>query len=291
MSLSGKIIDIILKAIDFKGAKRRKIKPFKRNNKYSHPPSFMTRKYNTDEFIIQGRKCFTLNAAMHPKTHIIYLHGGSYKYQAVMVHWLFMLKFLQSIDCQITFIDYPLAPEQNAADAVRMVMQAYEQIVDNKSNQKIVLMGDSAGGGLALVLAQQIKLKCTSPNPDKIVLLSPWLDVSMSSEISKELIDADLILSYDQLKKDGISYAGPLSTKDPLCSPIYGDSNDIGKTAVFTGTSDMLYVDAMKYKSMAESQEYDITFYEYTGMQHIWALLPIKESKEVIRQMIEFIDG
>jgi acetyl esterase/lipase len=97
------------------------------------------------------------------------------------------------------------------------------------------------------------------------------------------------MLDRDQLKKNGIEYAGDLSTKDPLCSPYYGDSSDVGEMALFMGTQDILYMDALRFKKKAERENYDLTFYEYKDMQHDWVLFPMDDAKEAQKEIVEFI--
>ena len=177
-------------------------------------------------------------------------------------------------------MDYPLAPEHQCKDNVRTVMDIYQYLFKPGNTQKRVLMGDSAGGGLALVMAQIIKNEGIVPKPQKIVMLSPWLDISMETEIPETLQESDFMLDRDQLKKNGIEYAGELSTKDALCSPYYGDSFGVGEMALFMGTQDILYIDALRFKKKAERENYDLTFYEYKDMQHDWVLFPWKTLKK-----------
>ena len=289
MSLGARVVEKLLNAINIKDGVKRSGKTLFRYNKYSKPPKSFYKRYTINQCEIKGHNYFSIKNSQNPKIHIIYLHGGAYKNQAIFLHWNFMNKFLKSLDCTVTFIDYPLAPEHTCIETVDMVESAYKHIFNNNSDQKIIIVGDSAGGGLALVLAQKIKLDGIFPKPAKLILISPWLDVSMSHSISSELLSSDLMLNLDILIEDGKIYAGSLDTKDPLCSPLYGDSKDIGKIALFIGTKEIIYVDALQYRAKAKKFKYDLSFYEYKGMQHDFALFPLKEAKTAFCEMIDFI--
>jgi acetyl esterase/lipase len=275
-----KIISKIVKFFDVKNIGKKTKESIFDNPKFNNPPKYLEKKYIIDKLKVSGRNCYTLKAQNLPDTHIVFLHGGAYRYPSTFFHWVLLDNLLKELNCEATFVDYPLAPEHKCKDNVRAVMDIYKYLFKSGNTQKIVLMGDSAGGGLALVMAQIIKKEAITPKPQKIVMLSPWLDISMETEIPEELQECDFMLDRDQLKKNGIEYAGDLSTKDPLCSPYYGDSSDVGEMALFMGTQDILYMDALRFKKKAERENYDLTFYEYKDMQHDWVLFPMDDARK-----------
>jgi epsilon-lactone hydrolase len=170
------------------------------------PPKSFYKKYTVKSCVIENRKCITLKHTANPKKHIFYFHGGAYTIQAKKAHWRIVDRLLRQTQCMITFINYPLAPQCTCMDTIDMVSKAYAYFC-KAGDQEIVLMGDSAGGGLALALAQRIKQNDDLPKPEKLVLFSPWLDVSMEVPSSKELEKSDLILDKEVLKAVGKKYA------------------------------------------------------------------------------------
>ncbi|MCK5128286.1 MAG: alpha/beta hydrolase [Clostridiales bacterium] len=287
--LSTQTTEKILKLINLKSNGLNERRPSARDEAHARPPKHFYRKYQVREYTVLKHNCFELINKPDVSTHIIYFHGGGYKKQASTVTWRFAEKFLKQYPCMVTCVDYPLAPEYQCTDTVNMALQATKHIQSNNPDKKIVLLGDSAGAGLALVIAQQLAKDKASKQPDKIVLLSPWLNVSMTAPISKQLDKNDLILNIEHLHASGIAYAGKLDTKDPLCSPLYGDSKDVGPIALFIGTKDILHVDALNFKSKAEIDGYDLSYYEYEEMQHDFALLPVMQAETAINEMIAFI--
>lgn len=204
------------------------------------------------------------------------------------MHWKIIKHILNEIDCTITFINYPLVPEYTCFDTINMVMDAYSYLC-NSSNQEIILMGDSAGGGLALALAQNISANNINSKPSKIILLSPWLDVSMQNEISEDLAARDLILDENTLKIIGKRYAGELNSANHLCSPLYGNLTDIGEIALFTGTSDILNGQAKILKDKVHENNGSLVYYEYENMQHVWVGYPIPEAKDALNKVCAYI--
>jgi acetyl esterase/lipase len=259
------------------------------NPKYNKPPRIISRKYEVTSEKIAGRNCYTLASDSNSDIHIVFLHGGAYRYPSTFFHWVLLDNLLKEIPCKATFVDYPLAPKYKCKHNVETVMEVYEHLFKSSCNDKIILLGDSAGGGLALVMAQLIKKKNILPKPKKVVMLSPWLDVSMDTDIPDDLQESDFLLERGLLGRSGVDYAGELDTKDPLCSPYYGDSKDVGEMALFMGTKDILHIDALRFKKKAEANNYDLTFFEYKDMMHDWVLFPIDDAKEALQEIVQFI--
>ncbi len=259
-----------------------------RFNKYEEPPKNFLRKYNTQSFKINDRNCFSINSTENPSKHILYFHGGAYTMQANKMHWQIIDYILKEIQCTITFVDYPLVPEYTCIDTINMVINVYSYLC-NSDNQEIILMGDSAGGGLALALAQYVNSNNLMPKPSKIVLFSPWLDVSMENDITEDQATKDLILDKDTLKIIGNRYAGDLSNKDYLCSPLYGNVAHIGEIALFTGTSEILNTQAKILKDKVLIENGSLSYHEYENMQHVWVGFPIPEAKDAMEKVCAFI--
>ena len=289
ISAGARAIEKMLKFTAMKNNIRKYSEVFLRDEKYSKPSKLIIRNYDIVESEVMGRNCYTINSSKNSETHIMFFHGGAYTSQASVWHWRTLSKIIKKVDCTITFVDYPLAPEYTCTQTIKMVTSAYKHFFHKDENKNIVLLGDSSGAGLALALAQIIKVENILPKPNKIVLLSPWLDVSMTYDIPKSLDESDLILSRSKLKTDGQQYAGTMDVRDPRCSPFYGDSKDVGEISIFIGTKDILHPDSLRFKQKAEKLDYDLSFYEYQGMQHGFIIFPIDEAELAIDDMIEFL--
>ena len=220
----------------------------------------------------------------------MYFHGGAYSIQASKIHWKLIDSIIKNTNSIVTFLDYPLSPESCCINTLETVKKAYK-IISEETGQEIILMGDSAGGGIALALSIAANKENIDLKPSKIILLSAWLDISMDSENYSCYSGQDVILDVGTLKKIGEIYSGGLDIKDYRCSPICGDINDIGNIAIFTGTKDMLNTQSRALRDKLIQNGNDCAYYEYENMQHVWMLLPIPEAKDAVAKICNFINS
>ncbi len=262
-----------------------------RNLSYEEPPASFRKKYPVVVYDANNCKCvFTKSInTSKPYNHIIYFHGGSYSLPAQRAHWHIIDNILQRVNTYITFVNYPLAPQNTCETTINASFAAYTNITE-KYSDNIILMGDSSGGGLALALAEYIENKKIQIKPKKLVLLSPWLDVSMDN-IPSALEEKDLILDKTTLHKKGKEYAGKMSEKNYLCSPLYGNLKKIPETAVFAGTNDMLYAQAEEMLKRMKRSKNALSFYSYEDMHHVWMGYPVPEAKLAFDDIAEFINN
>ena len=289
ISKKARLFEKILGSIKFKNiAIKMMLKP-NHKEKNELPPRNFLKNHKIQIKNICEIKCISVNSTQTPKKHILYFHGGAYTLQASKMHWNIIDYILKEVKCMITFINYPLVPKSTCYDTINKVTEVYNYLCNNEA-QEIILMGDSAGGGLALALAQNIKIKNIIPKPKKLILFSPWLDVSMKNDISFKQAKNDLMLDKDTLKTVGKRYAGELNVENPLCSPIFGDLTDIGEIALFTGTRDILNNQATELKEKIQKNKGNLIYHEYENMQHVWMTFPIPEAKDALLKVCEFIN-
>ena len=210
--------------------------------------------------------------------------------EAKRMHWRIIESLFNHVACTVTMVDYPLAPEADCTETTEISLDVYKYFCKDL-NQEMILMGDSAGGGLALALAQKIRDESGLPMPKKLILFSPWTDVSMSDHISKDLAEKDVILEVDTLVAIGKIYAGDLDAKHPYCSPLYGDMKNLCPIALFIGTSDILSVQAEHLKEKAMDAGVEFKYHVYKDMLHDWIGYPIPEAEEAMNEIYESIEN
>jgi len=251
------------------------------------PPLEIQKVCNVSKSIIKGRSVFTLTPKKNPsQVHILYLHGGAYVQNFVKQHWRFLSMLVEHTHCTITAPDYPLAPTYNCTHAFEMLIPLYRQIISGHTNT--ILMGDSAGGGLALGLAQKIVIEKLKP-PLKIILLSPWLDISLTNPAIEDINRFDPFLSVKGLRRAGLSYKDNDSENNAFLSPIYGPLKQLGEISIFIGTLDVLVADTRKLKSRADKEGVLINYNEYDKMVHVWMFLNFPEAKHAQKEIIKVI--
>jgi len=252
----------------------------------------ISKKLSTREQSIEGFQLMTLQNSDSTKKHVLFLHGGAYIAEANSGHRRFLEELVLRYKLKASFLDYPLAPEQQATRTLEILEKAWDVLLDEFPEDELYLAGDSAGGGLALAFLQVLAGKNEERIPTKTVLISPWLDISMSNPEIKDYVKKDVLLRFDSLKECGRLYAGSLDLKDPLVSPIYGNLEKLGALKVFVSTHELFYPDCILLQHKVASVKG--TSMELTVKQemiHDWVILPIKERDETIREMAEFLIG
>lgn len=236
---------------------------------------------------VHGKEIATLGHTA--KDHIVFFHGGAYVFQAAPYHWQLAKKIMDRHLCKVTLVDYPLAPEHNYRDTFQMVEEAFDLLVREYPEDRFFFMGDSAGGGLALALAQKFAQENPAKLPSGLILLSPWLDLTMSNPAAKKQERSDQLLTFEMLRLAGAKYANGDDPGHYLLSPINGAFEGLPSAIVFYGTEELFYADCLKLKSIVSPQGNRFVFREYQGMQHDWALLPIPESALVVEEICAFL--
>lgn len=288
-SLESKLFYALLRAINKKNLLNMQF-AFGKFDFYqcTQPPKALQRICVLEKHRVNGRNVFTLK----PKGNfsgkrILYLHGGAYVQNFVRQHWSFLGELIKSLQCEVIAPDYPLAPRHTWKETFAMLeIVCKESLQFDPSN--FILMGDSAGGGLALALAQKMK-QDNLPQPGQIILLSPWLDITLNNPDIKNVDEIDPFLGIKGLKKAGKAFAGDTDPRHYLLSPINGTLDGLGKISLFIGSRDLLVADARRFKALAESRGVRINYFEYEGMVHVWMLLNFRESKQAKQQIIELI--
>lgn len=239
----------------------------------------------------QQRDVYVITPKQEKKSDkiILYIHGGSYIGTLIKEHWDFLKDIATDTGYTIIVPDYPLAPQSNYEDVFSFMEPLYKEVVEKVTSEKLILMGDSAGGGLSLALAQKMGEERVE-QPSKLLLLSPWLDVTMSNPKIREIEREDPILSVISLKAAGVAYAGLEGMNSYLVNPIKGPVENLKKVVLFTGTYDVLNPDAHKLVERAKRQGITITLKETSGAQHVWMLGKYKkvyQAEEGYKQVIE----
>lgn len=255
---------------------------------FSLPPKKVYKNNQVKTRQIQGSSVFTIIPGSLNNKMIFYLHGGAYIVGITYPHWNFINKISIESATKLTIIDYPIAPENSYRETFHSVLAAYQALLKEYDASKIIFIGDSAGGGLALALAQRLKQE-KLPQPKCMILLSPWLDVTMSNPEIIYLEKKDKFLSRRSLIESGKLYAKGADRRNYMISPIYGDLNGLADIHLFIGGHDILAADARKLRDLAHHATVNLHYYEFDKMFHVWMLFPIPEAKKVCHLMNDII--
>jgi acetyl esterase/lipase len=149
---------------------------------------------------INGHKCYVIIPKNASTKKCMYIHGGGFVTQITPFHWFFIKRLLLATKATFYVPDYPLSTDTyaSAKDAVTMLLETYKLMLIDTKPENITVMGDSAGGTLTLVLAQQAKLNGL-PAPKNLIPLSPALDLEIDIAKSYEYASRDSVLTQGLL--------------------------------------------------------------------------------------------
>lgn len=219
---------------------------------------------------------------------VVYFHGGAYVNAMVGAHWQIVAGLVRRTGAAVDIPHYPLAPKHTWADAFPLLQRlALDRLSTSPS---VAFVGDSAGAGLALALAQVLQSE-GHPLPSRLVLMSPFLDVNVSDPRQWALEKSDRMLAAPGLRWAGRQWAGALPTDDPRISPIYGSLTGLPPIAVLTGTADVLNTDAHRLRKLAAATQHPLTFLEYPDMFHVWMGAPIPEARTALDEVAAILQA
>ena len=236
--------------------------------------------------------CWTLRPAgtSAPGPHVLFLHGGGYMMEAMPPHRKAIEHWIRHHGLTVTFADYPLAPEHTCVQTLAATLAAYQQLTARYPHDAWTVFGDSAGGGLALALQQQLRQLQAPLMPHRLVLMSPWVDVGMHDPLALQAERFDPLLRVAGMKAIGRLYAGERPVTDPICSPLFGDMNDLGEVLLLAGSHELLLPDCLSLKARLEAAQGNrVEWVLGQGMMHDWIMLPLPEAKRTLDQIAEFV--
>jgi acetyl esterase/lipase len=192
---------------------------------------------------------------------ILYLHGGAYIFGSAKAYRNFAGQIASHAGAAAFVVDYRLAPEHTFPAAVDDSIAAFQGL--SHDFVSIAVVGDSAGGGLALALAESKLAK----RPAAAVLLSPMTDLALTGETVTSKAEADFILNKFALAAAAGQYLGPNDVRDPRASPLYGDLTGLPPISIHVGEDEILLDDSRRF---AERAGGDITLHIWEGMPHVF---------------------
>lgn len=236
---------------------------------------------------INGMRFYTINEQRKPKKVIYYFHGGAYINDPLSFHWRYLIKLAKATEFTIVVPIYPKLPRHTVLECYEAIHALYEQLVE-QYEAPFIFMGDSAGGGLALGFAQDVKL-LNKKQPEHIIMHSPWLDVTGVDPRYKQLEKHDPMLGIQGAQELGRLWAKNVGIHDYKVSPLNGDIQDIGKLTLFVGTGELLLVDAQMLREKAKQQLVPLNYFEYNKMNHVFPVFPVPEAKKAFKELLNII--
>jgi acetyl esterase/lipase len=220
----------------------------------------------------EGTPVWTLRPSSSTEKVIIGLHGGAYVAEASLFHWWTYTDMARDTGATVVVPLYPLLPEGNAAEVVPDTADFISAMISQHGAENVSVIGDSAGGGLALAATQEL-VRRGSPVPSRMVLLAPWLDATVSDPRSAAIDGDDPLLDVPSLQDDGSQWAGSLGADHPYASPLNGSLDGLPPTTVFSGSLDLLTPDSLRLRQRTIDEGLTNFSFDFrNGMIHDWPI-------------------
>jgi phosphinothricin tripeptide acetyl hydrolase len=201
---------------------------------------------------------------------LLYLHGGGYVIGSPRSHRHLAAALARAAGTPALLLDYRLAPEHPFPAALEDAVAAYEWLLARAiAPERIVLAGDSAGGGLTVATLLALRDRGL-PRPAGGICISPWVDLTCSGGTYASKAAVDPIVERASITMMAQAYAGAGDLKAPLVSPVYADLRALPPLLVQVGGDEVLLDDARSLGARATAAGIDVRVDEWPAMIHVW---------------------
>ena len=216
---------------------------------------------------------------------VLYFHGGAYIHPFSKYHWKFLIEIAKKTGCALVVPNYLKLPKWSAKTSNEVTMNFYELFTKTHDMSKVIIAGDSSGGGLAIVIMQRA-IKMGLPIPNKAVLISPWVDVTGGNPNKNK---DDHLVDYNQVIILGRAWQKGMRDKDPFVSPLYGDMKGLPTIDLWMGKNEILYDDLMSFNKKLVDAGVDVRLHYNEKEGHVFPLYPTKNGQKARDENVDFI--
>lgn len=221
---------------------------------------------------------------------LLYLHGGGYFGCSAETHRPITVSFaLQGF--RVYAPDYRLAPENKFPAAVDDAVAVYRAMLSaGDPPEKIVVAGESAGGGLALALMLSLR-PAAIPLPACAALFSPWTDLAATGDSIRTNAKRCAMFSGTDIAPSARYYLGETDPRNPLASPLYADLSGLPPLLIHVGADEVLRDDSTRLAERARAAGVPIELKIWPVVPHAWQIAPhlIPEARQSLRESGEFL--
>jgi epsilon-lactone hydrolase len=221
-----------------------------------------------------------------PRRTVLYVHGGGFVGGLDAFHWRYAARLATRLGVRVLLPAYPLTPTHTWRDALPPLVELFEQAAV-ESERGVVLMGDSAGGGLALLLAQTVA-RGGGPQPTHLVMISPWLDLTGETPGTEEAARVDRWLNLTKLRVYG-AWWGAGDPPDKEASPLSNPLDGLPPMLLLCGTHDLLVPQSRALAERARAEGVDLVHVEEPGLMHVYPILPVPEGRRAFETITSFV--
>ena len=221
---------------------------------------------------------------------LLYMHGGAYRTGDLVSSRALIAYISKACGVKALSFEYRLAPEFPFPYALEDAQTAYFWLLKQGYKEKdIAFIGDSAGGGLLVSTAVALQNE-NKPLPACLMCISPWVDLTETSESHAQKEEEDPLLDTDFLLKAALEYSGEESLLNPYISPVFAQySKNFPPTLIHVGTREVLFDDAIRLEQKLKQAGVQVQLDVFDGMWHVWHVFDTPESGEALIRIRRFI--
>lgn len=199
---------------------------------------------------------------------IVFAHGGAFMLGDSRSYAGFAGRIARASGADVYLVDYRRAPEHPHPAPSDDLFAAYEGVLAlGHEPARTALLGDSAGGALVVSTALALA-EMAVPAPAALVLISPWLDLTLSGASIALNAKRDAVLRRGLLEAGGRAYAGPLRRPDPRVSPLFADLAGLPPTLLQVGSDELLLDDSARFADRAWAAGVEVELQRFDGWWH-----------------------
>jgi acetyl esterase/lipase len=220
----------------------------------------------------------------------MYLHGGGYSFYPKAFYDTVAASFALSTNANVFALDYRLAPEHRYPAQLEDAIAAYKWLIRQTADPgRLVVIGDSAGGNLALALLLSLR-ESRLPLPALAICLSPATDFRIDTEGAPMNSEFDWI-AEDMAMQWSDWFCSPAQRSDPLVSPVLADLKGLPPIYIQAGGAEMLLPRIEEFARRAKQQGADVTLETWPEMNHVFQAFgnDVPQSREALRRIVEVI--
>jgi acetyl esterase/lipase len=221
---------------------------------------------------------------------VLYFHGGGFRIASALAYRSYGSHLAAVIGARVLLVEYRLAPEHKFPKAVDDCFTVWESLLaEGIDTGRIVIAGDSAGGGLAASVTMHAL--ADGVLPAGVICCSPWVDLTITADTYDTNAESDKLFSRTSAEEAAPAYLGGADPMDPLASPLFGDWDGAPPLLILVGDAEVLLDDSRKLADVARAAGVDVTLSVYPEMPHIWTMSypAFPEAVEGVTEMAEFV--
>jgi monoterpene epsilon-lactone hydrolase len=224
-----------------------------------------------------------------PARALLYLFGGGYQAGSPLAARALAARIAGATGAWALVPAYRLCPEHPLSASLEDALTAFRWLVQKLgSADRIVVVGESAGGGLALRLLVALR-DAGDPLPAAAVVLSPWTDLAMTGASVESNAGSEAIFSHAFLDQTMKNLAGLADFRDPLISPLYADLSGLPPLLIHVSGDEVLRDDSVRFAERARSAGVDVTLKVFRGLWHVFHMQSnLPEARGAVKEIGEF---